>query len=229
MSAINLQSLLKNQPKWSTICIPKIQRDYAEGRETDSVKKKRVNMLTDMLDVVLGNKNDLSLDFVYGIADDGKFKPLDGQQRLTTLFLLHWMLGRNADLKDAQNHSLFVYETRKTSEEFCHWLVNQDAKTILDAWSQQVHDAEATNSKNKNKWDTEKNDEGKVDKIANRLAYPLVHVPTLFEFFAEMDEFKWDWHIDPNIHSMIIVIETACQLVTHKGYDLTHAQANCTK
>lgn len=229
MSAINLQSLLKNQPKWSTICIPKIQRDYAEGRETDSVKKKRANMLTDMLDVVLGNKNGLSLDFVYGIADDGKFKPLDGQQRLTTLFLLHWMLGRNADLKDAQNHSLFVYETRKTSEEFCHWLVNQDAKTILDAWSQQVQDAEATNSKNKNKWDTEKNDEGKVDKIANRLAYPLVHVPTLFEFFAEMDEFKWDWHIDPNIHSMIIVIETACQLVKDKGYDLTHAQANCTK
>lgn len=229
MSAINLQSLLLNQHKWSTICIPKIQRDYAEGRETDSVKKKRVNMLTDMLDVVLGNKNDLSLDFVYGIADNGKFMPLDGQQRLTTLFLLHWMLGRNADLKDAQNHSLFVYETRKTSEEFCHWLANQDAKTILDAWSQQVQDAEATNSKNKNKWDTEKNDEGKVDKIANRLAYPLVHVPTLFEYFEEMDEFKWDWHIDPNIHSMIIVIETACQLVKNKGYDLSHAQVNNTK
>ena len=229
MSAINLQSLLHSQSKWSTICIPKIQRDYAEGRETDSVKKKRVNMLTDMLDVVLGNKNDLSLDFVYGIANDGKFKPLDGQQRLTTLFLLHWMLGRNADLKDVQNHSLFVYETRKTSEEFCHWLVNQDAKTILDAWTQQVQDTEATNSKNKNKWDTEKNDEGKVDKIANRLAYPLVHVPTLFEYFEEMDEFKWDWHIDPNIHSMIIVIETACQLVKDKGYDLTHAQVNSTK
>lgn len=229
MSAINLKSLLQSQPKWSTICIPKIQRDYAEGRETDSVKKKRVNMLTDMLDVVLGNKNDLSLDFVYGIADNGKFKPLDGQQRLTTLFILHWMLGRNEDLKDAHNHSLFVYETRKTSEEFCHWLVNQDAKTILDAWIQQVQDTEATNNQNKNLWDTETNDKGKVDKIANRLAYPLAHVPSLFEHFAEMDEFKWDWHIDPNIHSMIIVIETACQIIKDKGCDLSQVQINSTK
>jgi hypothetical protein len=226
MSAIYLCSLFKSQSKLTPICIPKIQRDYAEGRETDSVKKKRVNMLTDMIDVIFEKRDVLSLDFVYGIKDNGTFKPLDGQQRLTTLFLLHWMLGRNADLKDAQNHSLFVYETRKTSEEFCHWLVNQDAHTILGEWNKLVEATKGANRKNMVRWNTEENANGKVDKIANRLAYPLVHVPSLFEHFVEMDEFKWDWHNDPNIHSMIVVIETACQIIKDKGFDLDNADSS---
>ena len=32
----------------------------------------------------------MGLDFVYGDVKDGVLRPLDGQQRLTTLFLLHW-------------------------------------------------------------------------------------------------------------------------------------------
>ncbi len=33
----------------------------------------------------------ITLDFVYGDIDaEGTLTPLDGQQRLTTLFLLHW-------------------------------------------------------------------------------------------------------------------------------------------
>ena len=32
----------------------------------------------------------MALDFVYGDVKAGVLRPLDGQQRLTTLFLLHW-------------------------------------------------------------------------------------------------------------------------------------------
>ena len=66
MSSINLSGLFSAT---GSIVIPKIQRDYAEGRETDSVKKKRESLLGDILAVVYGHKEALSLDFVYGILN----------------------------------------------------------------------------------------------------------------------------------------------------------------
>lgn len=201
------------------ISIPKIQRDYAEGRETESVKKKRMAMLADMLDVLLGAKEHLSLDFIYGVQHERYFQPLDGQQRLTTLFLLYWLFSRNQDLVDASGHSLFVYETRKTSEEFCHWLVTKDSYSIILAWNETVDSIVQNNELNMNLWETHQNDNGEVDKIANRLLFPIEYVPDLFDFFTRMDDFKWDWHLDPNVRSMIVVIESACRLIKERGTD----------
>ena len=54
MSAINLYQLMHGLIKGNSnpynikIVIPKIQRDYAEGRETESVEKKRISLLQDM-------------------------------------------------------------------------------------------------------------------------------------------------------------------------------------
>lgn len=221
MSAINLDQLLHNVSNGipTTIRVPKIQRDYAEGRETESVEKKRYNILSDMLDVVFGKKNTLSLDFVYGTKKNNFFEPLDGQQRLTTLFLLHWLFDRNDVLKDNSDHSLFVYETRKTSEEFCHWLVNQASGSIINGWVAEISTAETINKTNKENWNTVKTN-GIVDKIANRLAYPLVRVPNLLDYFMGNDDFKWDWHNDPNIHSMVVVLETAYKITVKKGFNL---------
>lgn len=228
----NLYQLLHNSANIvpTYIRVPQIQRDYAEGRETESVEKKRHNMLSDMLDVVYGQKKSLSLDFVYGIYNpkDNAFEPLDGQQRLTTLFLLHWLFGRENDVKDGSDHSLFVYKTRKTSENFCHWLVKQNSKTIIDEWVSNVVIAKKTNSGNRSKWTTALNAKGVVDKTANRLRYPEVPVPSLFDYFMEMDDFKWDWHIDPNIHSMIVVLETAYNLIDGKKCNLQTGITNNT-
>ena len=217
MSSINLSGLFSAT---GSVVIPKIQRDYAEGRETDSVKKKRESLLGDILAVVYGHKEALSLDFVYGILNNNTFQPLDGQQRLTTLFLLHWLFGRNNIISDGNGHSLFVYETRKTSEEFCHWLVKKASRDIIEGWVEQVKHAEKNNKNNKEKWETIKNHKGVVDKIANRLAFPLIHVPCLFDHFAELEDFRWEWHIDPNIHSMIIVLQTACRIIFSLGETL---------
>ena len=168
MAYYNLQTLLHRTFSWTMtlpngqtqsgnsvrnipVRIPKIQRDYAEGRETESIERKRHSLLNDILDVVYGLRPSLSFDFIYGyMRSNGKnlsgngwqntqlhphiaFEPLDGQQRLTTLFLLYWLFGRSADLCD-NHHSLFIYETRDTSEEFCHWLVNQQADTLISEW-----------------------------------------------------------------------------------------------
>ncbi|RYZ76323.1 MAG: DUF262 domain-containing protein, partial [Proteobacteria bacterium] len=75
----------------------------------------------------------LNLDFVYGSKEEGGsgiFLPLDGQQRLTTLFLLHWYLGwRDGRLDEVRDmlwdgrHSRFTYCVRPSGTEFFDELV----------------------------------------------------------------------------------------------------------
>ncbi|MDQ7046597.1 MAG: DUF262 domain-containing protein [Sulfurovum sp.] len=92
------------------------------------MKKKvleiRDTFLNSISDRLIDNKK-LHLDFVYGSIKDYVFKPLDGQQRLTTLFLLYWYFGKkeNIDIKFLEN---FTYETRASSREFCQKLVKND-------------------------------------------------------------------------------------------------------
>ena len=79
----------------------------------------------------------IKLDFIYGSVEDGDSQPLDGQQRLTTLFLLHWYAAVKSQLlnKDIMNVlKKFTYETRISSREFCNTLVLnpiQITKTIV--------------------------------------------------------------------------------------------------
>lgn len=108
-----------------SIEIPIIQRDYAQGREKkESLRKK---FLTDLKEA-LNKSKEMKLDFVYGSTENGKLYPLDGQQRLTTLWLLHWYIAlRAGKLKEAAAHLMkFSYETRVSSREFCKALCNPD-------------------------------------------------------------------------------------------------------
>ena len=66
--------------------IPIIQRDYAQGRiENETI---RLTFL-DAIYQCINNKDAINLDFIYGNVNEDTFLPLDGQQRLTTLFLLY--------------------------------------------------------------------------------------------------------------------------------------------
>jgi len=129
------------------VLIPIIQRDYAQGRQmSEEVRRVFLNALFDYLEE---NKPNRDLDFVYGSLNetDGTtdFIPLDGQQRLTTLFLLHWYLcqiSENALLKTEfksfllkDGKSMFTYETRSSSSEFCNALMSNgiDFSNLLDA------------------------------------------------------------------------------------------------
>ena len=68
--------------------IPKIQRDFAYGRTDKKNERKRNNFLDSLYDAVNGKS--ITLDFIYGDIKENVLTPLDGQQRLTTLFLLYW-------------------------------------------------------------------------------------------------------------------------------------------
>lgn len=111
-----------------TIEIPMLQRDYAQGRDDEKTKQIRERFLTSIFEVLSGEKDNLHLEFIYGSIKNGKFIPLDGQQRLTTLFLLHWYFGFG-ELKDGEK-SKFHYETRASSREFCDMLVNLNSKAL---------------------------------------------------------------------------------------------------
>lgn len=109
------------------LCIPKIQRDYAQGRQSQKVDEIRKVFVHALLLVVKGKRSAIELDFVYGSNRNNAFEPLDGQQRLTTLFLLYWILGENLVVPGDEKHSIFTYETRNTSNEFCDELVQHEA------------------------------------------------------------------------------------------------------
>lgn len=102
--------------------IPIIQRDYAQGREgKEFIRKKFLGSLYAALTHQKPYQNvPLKLDFVYGTYDNKKIYPLDGQQRLTTLWLLHWYIAlKVGKLKEAAPIlRRFSYETRRSSREF---------------------------------------------------------------------------------------------------------------
>lgn len=107
------------------ISIPIIQRDYAQGREEEI--EKREKFLNSILRN-LQNEEQMHLDFVYGREKENVFFPIDGQQRLTALFLLHWYfaLKENVDVEKKERLSKFVYDTRISSREFCQSLIKED-------------------------------------------------------------------------------------------------------
>ena len=115
--------------------VPQLQRDYAQGRDT--AKEVRDAFLDALYKALLLTRDDealpLNLDFVYGSMEENNgsfFLPLDGQQRLTTLFLLHWYLacqdgvlsGFQAIAWDGRG-SRFSYAVRPSSGEFFDELV----------------------------------------------------------------------------------------------------------
>ena len=116
------------------VIIPIIQRDYAQGREFGKVPLIRENILNAMFKAIKKIDIPLELDFVYGYtksldntngSSTDCFYPLDGQQRLTTLFLLHWFAAAKEGklLSDGKLLSNFTYEIRHSSRLFCEELV----------------------------------------------------------------------------------------------------------
>jgi len=124
-SKYTLMSLCKEYDK---IEIPIIQRDYAQGRKKEGKVRGR---FVEFLIQAFVTQTPVELDFVYGNVrkEDGKsaFIPVDGQQRLTTLWLLHWFLavkeGRLEEIVSWMQK--FSYETRPSSHSFCERLLSE--------------------------------------------------------------------------------------------------------
>ena len=100
--------------------IPLIQRDYAQGRDMPKVNYIRTRFVGALREALINDKP-ITLDFVYGEIDNNRtLIPLDGQQRLTTLFLLHWYIARHEGVSEDKLAFLtkFSYATRYSAANF---------------------------------------------------------------------------------------------------------------
>lgn len=122
--------------------IPIIQRDYAQGRTNEDVNRIRERFLDALFQAIIEDRN-ITLDFVYGdVCTDGVLTPLDGQQRLTTLFLLHWYIAKKENIELAEYNFLnnFSYATRFSSRDFCQELVKYSPNFSNDELSVAIKD-----------------------------------------------------------------------------------------
>ncbi|MCM1110983.1 MAG: DUF262 domain-containing protein [Clostridium sp.] len=106
--------------------IPLIQRDYVQGADRNSLK--RDGFLHAILRSLAG-KGSGKMDFIYGTSRNDSandksadsragFTPIDGQQRLTTLSLIGWLLAQFTD-PGRYRMPRMSYHTRSAAEQFC--------------------------------------------------------------------------------------------------------------
>ncbi len=167
--------------------IPVFQRDYAQGRSTAKATQIRKGFVKSLLEA-LNSKEAMQLQFIYGRINNGIFIPVDGQQRLTTLFLLHLYLALFCpDANNCPNcHYLdtlrnFTYTTRQSSREFCEAIT--DINKINKAFSV-----------------TENNQTRRLtlDKIPNQ---------DLEKFIKNQPWFFANWCKDPTIRGMLRTLQ----------------------
>ena len=124
----------------SVVIIPKVQRDYAYGRKEAKVEAVLDGMLGTMLDAVCNNE-DVIFDFVYGGpyvkngVDAFGLTPLDGQQRLSTLFLLYFyasLVQPGVTDNEVAWLKKFRYETRQSATDFCEALIDTVRGYLLE-------------------------------------------------------------------------------------------------
>ncbi len=177
--------------------VPLIQRDYAQGRDAHKdVREDFLGALHDALLRLAGEQGEqrrpLNLDFVYGSIEKAggasRFLPLDGQQRLTTLFLLHWYLAwRDDRLPDfqamvwAENGSLFTYGVRPSSTEFFDKLVQFIPESSPD--------------------DLPREDQ------QDRKEIPRKEIPGVRHLLEDQPWFFLHWRSDPTIQSVLTMLD----------------------
>lgn len=172
--------------KLSGIAIPMIQRDYAQGRKTAEASRVRSRFLDALYKGV--TEKPITLDFIYGDIDkEGVMTPLDGQQRLTTLFLLHWYAAKKEQRPYREYKCLekFSYRTRYSAREFCKKLI-QDFNPGPESCMFRENRSPAQQTG----WETE--------ELAGSLSEELIDQPW----------FPLDWKKDPTISAMLVMLDS---------------------
>lgn len=171
--------------------IPIIQRDYAQGRNENTEILE--HFLTALKESLI-NEKEVKLDFIYGNIVNGYFQPLDGQQRLTTLFLLHWYAYMHDKIYELNFENVllnFTYETRISSREFCNALVSNKMEILKS-------DKLISNKIIDSNWFflSWKNDP--------TIKSMLLSIDKIHEYFFEVDNL-WDKLVEKNIISFYYV------------------------
>lgn len=117
------------------VVIPGIQRHYVQGANNPKAESVRKQFIKEIFTAIEKKQNEFSLHFIYGpINTDGEdsFVPVDGQQRLTTLWLIARYAAEKAEPSDRKHllHLLsrFTYEDRINAKRFCQALTCEDSR-----------------------------------------------------------------------------------------------------
>lgn len=138
-----VQSLLKSLKEEEPLSLGFIYGKI-EGKEQELILQRNKEAVNVMLTAVKNYANSLDLGIEYKLQNKEistaiphtKLIPLDGQQRLTTLYLLHWYiiqrLGTDEVTEQLNILKGFGYNTRKSTTDFCLAITNSDNKLNID-------------------------------------------------------------------------------------------------
>lgn len=117
------------------VVIPPIQREYVQP-----LNKSVINGFVDALIKAYSSGVKKDLNYIYGVDNGMQFEPIDGQQRLTTLWLLHLYV---AALCGEELPIKFEYRTREFATDFCKKLKENAVKILrsTDCPSKDIKDA----------------------------------------------------------------------------------------
>lgn len=117
------------------VVIPGIQRHYVQGANNPKAESVRKQFIKEIFTAIEEKQSDFNLHFIYGpINTDGEdsFVPVDGQQRLTTLWLIARYAAEKAEPSDRKDLlsllSRFTYEDRINAKRFCQALTCEDSR-----------------------------------------------------------------------------------------------------
>ena len=184
-----------NTSFWSEITeykiqVPYYQRDYAQGRidngRIDNIRKVFVEQLYG----AVRGLGKCHLGLVFGSYNENEkvFIAVDGQQRLTTVFLLHWYVAwRENKLNDYKEKLLnFSWDTRSYSSQFVELLFK-----ILP--SNNVIDAIKTSSNYFSVWENDPTVKGMLTMLEEiEFQYPLDDCNLCNCLFADDCKIQYD-------------------------------------
>ena len=117
------------------VVIPGIQRHYVQGANNPKAESVRKQFIKEIFTAIEKKQNEFNLHFIYGpINTNGEdsFVPVDGQQRLTTLWLIARYAVEKAEPSDRKDLlrllSRFTYEDRINAKRFCQALTCEDSR-----------------------------------------------------------------------------------------------------
>ena len=117
------------------VVIPGIQRHYVQGANNPKAESVRKQFIKEIFTAIEEKQNEFNLHFIYGpIKTDGEdsFVPVDGQQRLTTLWLIARYAAEKAEPSDRKDLlsllSRFTYEDRINAKRFCQALTCENSR-----------------------------------------------------------------------------------------------------
>lgn len=117
------------------VVIPGIQRHYVQGANNPKAESVRKQFIKEIFAAIKEKQNEFSLHFIYGSINtngEDSFVPVDGQQRLTTLWLIARYAAEKAEPSDRKDLlsllSRFTYEDRINAKRFCQALTCEDSR-----------------------------------------------------------------------------------------------------